>query len=182
MDPTPSNKSTKAASRNDNIYAMDIEALSRKSRERLVRQFLPDIERSQAKLGYLYKVSPFNYNSEHFNTVEIRRKPAATTRPLRDTKVVMKCGFKAANEIEPRPLWVVKPLQFTEKTYLNPNEEYTVFTRFYPWQYRDSGMRKFNIWDKSVVRSVVSDVPRSGTFEECDKSKGPERTRRVQTS
>ena len=181
MNSIPSNK-TKTASSEDNIYAMDIKALSRKSRERLIRQFLPDIERSQAKLGYLYKVSPFNYNSEHFNTVEIRRRPAITTRPLRDTKVVMKCGFKAANEIEPRPSWVVKPLQFTEKSYVNPNEEYTVFTRFYPWRYRDSGTKKFNIWDKSVVRSVVSEIPRSGNFQECGESKGTQGTRRVQTS
>ena len=179
MDPSK----VKMASDN-NIYAMDIKALSMKSRERLIRQFLPDIERSQAKLGYVYKVSPFNYNSEHFNTVEIRRRPAVTTRPFHDTKVVMKSGFKAANETEPRPLWVVKPLEFTEKSYVNPNEEYTVYTRFYPWRYRESGKKRFSIWDKSVASrsAVVSDVPRSRIFQECGETKGLERTRRVQTS
>ena len=169
--------SNKAKMASDNIYAMDVKALSMKSRERLIRQFLPDIERSQAKLGYLYKVSPFNYNSEHFNTVEIRRRPA-TTRPLHDTKVVMRSGFKAANETEPRPLWAIKPLEFTEKTYVNPNEEYTVYTRFYPWRYRESGKTRFRFGDKSIA----SDVSRSRTFRECGETKGLERTRRVQTS
>ena len=160
----------------NNIYAMDIKALSMKSREKLIRQFLPDIQRSQAKLGYVYKVSPFNYNSEHFNTVEIRRRPA-TTRPFHDSKVVMKSGFKAANETEPRPLWVKKSLEFTEKTYVNPNEEYTVYTRFYPWRYRRSEKARFRSGDKSAA----SEISRSRTSQECGETEGLGRTSGVQT-
>ena len=167
---------------NNNIYAMDIKALNMKNREKLIRQFLPDIERSQAKLGYVYKVRPFNYNSEHFNTVEVRRRPAVTSRPLHDTKVLMKSGFKAANETEPRPLWVIKPLEFTDKSYVNPNEEYTVYTRFYPWRYRVSGMKRSGIMEKSFARSIVSDIARSGTYKARGETEGLKRNRRVQTS
>ena len=168
-----SNKAKMAS--DNNIYAMDIKALSMKRRERLMRQFLPDIERSQAKLGYVYKVNPFNYNSEHFNTVEIRRRPA-TTRPFHDTKVVMKSGCKAANETEPRPLWVKKPLEFTEKIYVNPNEEYTVYTRFYPWRCRESAKARYRFGDKSATS-----VFRSRTSQERGETEGLRRTSGVQT-
>lgn len=166
--------------RGSDVYAMDIKALRIKSREKLIRQFLPDIERHQAKLGYVYKVRPFNYNLEHFNTVELRR-PAVAARPQHDTQVVMKCGYKAANEIEPRPLWVVKPLQATEKSYVNPNEEYALFTRYYTWRYRkkvlNNGQYSLN------ARSIVGDVRMpEGMSQECGVTKSLWRTPRVQTS
>ena len=168
----------------NNTYAMDIKSLSMKSRERLIRQFLPDIETSQAKLGYLYKVRPFNYNSEHFNTIEIRRRPTVSTRLWHDSKVVMKSGVKAANETVPRPFWVMKPLQFSEKTCVNPNEEYTVYTKFYSWRYREPGKgRRSALSHKSTARCVVTigdDLSR--TFQESRETSGLKRTRSVQTS
>lgn len=162
----------------DNVYNLNIEALHLKNRNRLIRTFLPDIEQARARLGYVYRVTPFNYNLEHFKTVEIRQRPARYTRPLHDSKVVMKVGHKAANEIEPRPLWAIKPLQFG-KAFVNPNEEYTVFTRLYPWRFREvekSRDRSINGRTHGVINSGGPMIKKYG-----DQS-AFERIRNVRTS
>ena len=107
-------------------------------------EFLPDIQRSQRKLGFIYKVHPFNYNAEHFNTVEIRRRPANSGRTYPDRKVAMRSGHKAANEIEPRPLWSIKHLSFVESDAATPCDEYNVYTRLCWWHVRDSGRKTGN--------------------------------------
>lgn len=163
----------------DNVYALDIEGLSSKNRNRLIQTFLPDIEQAHARLGYVYKVTPYNYNLEHFKTVEMRRRPAVYTRPIHDAKVVMRAGHAAANEIEPRPMWAMKPLRLG-RSIVNPNEEYTVLTRFYPWRYRKPELKDERLTN-ARTRAVMSEGG-SLVFENSGGRTGLPKLRVVRTS
>lgn len=181
MTEDASSETTQVKPKMANDYSLDINALSLKNREKLIRTFLPDIERAQARLGYVHKVTPFNYNQEHFKTVEVRRRPAVYTRPLYDSKVLMKLGLKAANEMEPRPMWAIKPLMQSEKSVVNPSEEYTVFTRFYPWRYREEEKDNYQYKNVGRISATMSDrtLP---TFQMRGGRTGSVRIRNVRTS
>lgn len=175
-----SGRSSSEYRRVDNVYGLDIESLSLKNRNRLIQTFLPDIEQAHARLGYVYKVTPYNYNLEHFKTVEMRRRPAVYTRPIPDAKVVMKAGHTAANEIEPQPMWAIKPLR-SDKTIVNPNEEYTVFTRFCAWRHRKPELEGERLTNARLTRAVMSEGG-SVLFENPRGRTGLPKARIVRTS
>jgi len=124
-DPVPSSK-------------LDIKSIEASNRTKLLRAFLPDIQRTHAQMGYRHRVLPFSLTEQRLKTVQIVRRPLETWRPVAEAPKRLPQGRKAANEVEPRPKWVAKPLPVNEKLFINPNEVFTTYVRRYPWIYRES--------------------------------------------
>ena len=91
--------------------ALDLRSIGEQNRERLLDAFLPDIRQIHSRMGYEYRVRPFNLNQEKLKSVQIRAKTAWDYRYLREhPDQTLGHGGKAATSITPRPAWVVKEL------------------------------------------------------------------------
>jgi hypothetical protein len=121
--------------------ALDLESISEQNRERLLDAFLPDIRRIHSRMGYEYRVRPFNLNHERLKSVQIRAKTAWDYRHLREhCDETLGHGGKAATSITPRPAWVAKELpvnSMNDKLFPEEGPSMCAYVKRQLWDYRD---------------------------------------------
>ena len=120
---------------------IDMSLLNENNREKLLAAFLPDLRKNHTRMGYLYRVQPFNLNQEKLRTVQIRAKTAPSNRDLCEHKYgLLGYGRKAANSTTPRPCWAVKPLPFNsanDALFRDATPQMIVYVKQQKWNFSD---------------------------------------------
>lgn len=121
--------------------ALDLGSINEQNRERLLDAFLPDIRRVHSRMGFEYRVRPFNLNQERLKSVQIRAKTAWDYRHLREhSDETLGHGGKAATSITPRPAWVAKELpvnSMNDKLFPEEGPAMYAYVKTQLWDYKD---------------------------------------------